>query len=183
MRKADIVLAVLAVAAVAATAVGGFSGDRWTGERTLHFTSHDEGLAEQGPSPATGAGARFNWTMPDNATSANLTVDLSFSGQAIRGGSATVSVRITTPDGESHPVTASWAIPQGATTAEKTVTANVTWDVLPTTLRDTTDSGHARPWTRPLEVVVVVERPADVPLAQYAFTATASGSVAVFVAA
>jgi hypothetical protein len=183
VRKADIVLAVLVVAAVVATAVGGLSGDRWTDERTLRFATHEEPLSVLGPQPAGGAGARFEWPLPANATAANLTFELAFSGQAFSGGSATVSVRITTPDGRSQPpVTRSWTIPQGATSAATTVNATVAWDEAPESFRDTTDEGHARLWTRPLVVVVVVERPADVALGQYAFTATASGTLFVFAA-
>ena len=181
MRKADVVLAVLVVLAVAATAVGGLSGDRWTQERTLHFASHAQPLAPSGLEPAGGAGARFNWTLPDNATSANLTVSLYFSGQAVRGGSATVSVRVTAPTGEGQPpVTSSWTIAQGATGAETTLMVNATWAWMPGTMRDTTDEGHARVWDRPLEVLVLVEPPSDLPLAQYSFTAQVSGTVLAF---
>lgn len=184
MRKADLVLAILVVAAVAATAVGGLSGDRWTEERTLHFSSHAEALAPQGSIPATGAGARFNWTLPDNATAANLTIALSYSGQAIRGGTATVSVRVTTPDGQGQPpVTQSWTIPQGSTSAEATVNLTAVWAETPMALRDTTDEGHALMWGRPLEVLVTVDRPGDLPLAQFTATASASGTVLVFRAA
>lgn len=181
MRKADVVLAVLIVAAVVATAVAGLSGDRWTHERTLHFTSAPQALPPSALVAASGAGAHFNWTVPDNATSANLTVSLYFEGQALRGGSATVSVRITRPDGDGEPpVVVSWAIPQGATSAETTVNASAMWDTMPDSFRDTTGEGHGRTWSRPLEVAVLVERPGDLPLAQYAFTAQVSGTVAVF---
>ncbi|MHB1260983.1 MAG: hypothetical protein ACYC2H_04625 [Thermoplasmatota archaeon] len=184
MRKADLVLAVLAVVAVAATAVAGLSGDRWTGERTYRFESHQESLPPSELSPAGGAGARFNWTVPDNATSANLTITLYYNGQAFRGGNAIVSVRITTPDGENQPpVTQSWVIPQGSTGEEMTLNASAVWDHMPRTLRDTSGHSHARTWTKPLVVLVTVEQPSDVPLANYEFTASVSGSVTVFRAA
>jgi hypothetical protein len=184
MRKADLVLAILAVAALAATAVGGLSGDRWTDERTLHFSSHEQSLPEQGPTPASGAGARFNWTAPDNATATNLTIALSYSGQAIRGGTATVSVRVTTPDGQGQPpVTQSWTIAQGSTSGQITVNLTAVWAEAPLKLRDTTSEGHSFVWDRPLEVLVTVDRPADLPLAQFTATATASGTVWVFQAA
>jgi hypothetical protein len=181
MRKADLVLAILVVAAVAATAVGGLSGDRWTDERTLRFSSQEVPLPSQGPTSAGGAGARFNWTVPDNATAANLTIALSFTGQSIRGGTATVSVRVTTPDGKGQPpVTQSWTVPQGSTSGQTVVNVTAIWAQAPTTLRDTTDEGHALAWSRPLEVLVTVDRPADLPLAQFAATATASGTLVVF---
>lgn len=181
VRKADLVLAILVVAAVAATAVGGLSGDRWTDERTLRFSSHEEALPSQGPTPAGGAGARFNWTVPDNATAANLTIALTFSGQSIRGGTATVSVRVTTPDGKGQPpVTQSWTIAQGSTSGQTVVNVTAMWAPSPTKLRDTTDQGHSLVWDQPLEVLVTVDRPADLPLAQFAATATASGTLLVF---
>ena len=184
MRKADVVLAVLVVLAVVATAVGGLSGDRWTDERTLHFASHQETLAAQGPSPAGGAGARFNWTAADNATSANLTVSLAFTGQALRGGTATVSIRVTSPDGHAQPpIVHSWAIEQGATSGTTTLNVSASWANQPDTLRDTTDDGHAFVWSQPLVVAIVVERPADLPLAQFAFTASVSGTLTTFAAA
>jgi hypothetical protein len=181
MRKADIVLAVLAAAAVVATAVAELSGDRWTEERTLRFTSQAQPLSPSALAPAGGAGASFNWTVPDNATSANLTVSLYFEGQALRGGSATVSVRVTTPSGDSEPpVTQAWVIPQGATSLEMTLNATAMWDEMPASFRDTTAAGHGRSWSRPLVVAIVVERPSDLPLAQYGFTAQVSGTVSVF---
>ena len=181
VRKSDVVLAILAVLAVAATAVGGLSGDRWTGERTLRFASHSQSLPPSELAPAGGGGASFNWTLPANATSANLTVSLYYNGQAVRGGSATVTVRVTPPTGKGDPpVTTSWTIAQGATSAETTLTVESTWDEMPSKLRDTTDQGHSRAWTEPLEVVVTVEPPSDLPLAQYSFTAQVSGPVTVF---
>lgn len=184
MRKADVVLAVLAVAAVAATAVTGLSGDRWTGERTYRFESQQGLLPPSELLPAGGAGAHFNWTLPDNSTSANLAVTLYFNGQAFRGGNAIVSVRITGPDGRNAPpVTRSWTIPQGSTAEQATVNATVSWDSMPETLRDTSASGHSRTWTTPLQVAVTVEPPSDVPLASYDFTATVSGSITVYRAA
>jgi hypothetical protein len=181
MRKADVVLAVLAVLALVATAVGGLSGDRWTQERTLRFASHVQPLAPSELQPAGGAGARFNWTLPDNATSANLTVSLYYTGQAVRGGSATVTVRVTAPTGEGQPpITSSWTIAQGATAAETTLTVDATWAKMPGDLRDTTEDGHARVWDRPLEVLVLVEQPSDLPLARYSFTAQVSGTVLAF---
>jgi hypothetical protein len=184
MRKADLVLAILVVAAVAATAVGGLSGDRWTDERTLRFSSQEEALPSQGSMPAGGAGARFNWTVPDNATAANLTLSLTSSGQAIRGGTATVSVRVVTPDGKSQPpVTQSWTIAQGSTSGQTVVNVTVAWAETPDRLRDTTDQGHSLAWDRPLEVLVTVDRPADLPLAQFTTAATASGTLTVYRAA
>jgi hypothetical protein len=184
VRKADVILGILVVVALVATAVAGLSGDRWTGERTLSFAESSQPLPPSELVPASGAGASFNWTVPDNATSANLTVMLYYSGQAFRGGTAIVSLRLTTPDGQSVPtVTRSWIIPQGATSGEMTVDVGAVWDEAPETFRDTTDEGHQRAWSRPLELVVVVERPSDVPLATYGFEASVTGTLSVFASA
>ena len=183
VRKGDIVLGIVVVLALAATAVAALSGDRWTGERTLTFAEHSGTLPPSDLLPASGSGARFNWTLPDNATSANLTLALYFEGQSFRGGQAIVSIRVTTPDGMSQPpVTRSWTLAQGATSSEMMVDLGVRWDDVPASLRDTTDEGHTHSWARPLEVVVVVERPSDVPLASYDFEASVTGSITVFAA-
>lgn len=183
VRKSDVVVAVLAVLAVVATAVGGLSGDRWTDERTLRFASHEQPLPPVG-APATSGGGLLNWTVPDNATSANVTVTVAFSGQAVRGGTATVSLRLTAPDGTVQPpVTAAFPIPQGATSAQVVLNASAFWDSQPNALRDTTSGGHARPWDRPLEALVVVQPPSDLPVARYSFTASGTGTVAYYTAA
>jgi hypothetical protein len=185
MRKADLVLALLVVLAVVATVVAGLRGDSWTDERTLKFASHSQELAAQGPSPAGGAGASFNWTLPDNATAANLTVKVIFSGQAVRGGTATVSVRLVLPDGTSPaPITKPMPIGQGATSGDLTLNTEAMWDETPDHLRDTTDAGHSHTWSSPLRVSVTVEAPpGDLPAARYGFTAQVSGTLDVFRAA
>lgn len=185
MRKADLVLAILVVLAVVATVVAGLRGDSWTDERTLRFASHSQELAAQGPAPAGGAGASFNWTLPDNATMANLTVKVSFAGQAVRGGMATVSVRLALPDGTSPaPITKSMPIAQGATSGDLTLSAEAMWDETPDHLRDTTNAGHTHSWSTPLQVTITVESPpGDLPVARYGFTAQASGTLDVFAAA
>jgi hypothetical protein len=182
VRKADAALAVLLLLAAAATAVGGLSGDRWTDERTLHFAARAAPLPPAGAQAGAGGGL-LNWTVPDNATSATLAVTVDFSGQAVRGGMATVSVRVTAPDGSVQPpVTAAFPIPQGATSAQVVLNASAAWDERPATLRDTQSSGHAQHWTAPLQALVVVQAPSDLPMARYSFTATGSGSVSYYVA-
>ena len=183
VRKSDAVLAALAVLAVVATAVGGLSGDRWTEERTLRFASHAQSLPTVGAAAGPGGGL-LNWTVPDNATSANLTVTVGFNGQAVRGGMATVSIRVTTPDGTVQPpVTQAWAIPQGSTSSEVVLNVSAIWDSQPNSLRDTQSAGHTREWARPLEALVVVQPPGDVPVALYSFAATGVGTVAYYTSA
>ena len=183
MRKADIAILVLAILAATATLVGALSGDRWTDERVVRFATTSVALEPSDLQPVGGAGTTFNWTMPANATSAAVVVSLYYEGQAIRGGSATVTLRFTGPDGQARPaLTTSWAIPQGATTAETQVNATAAWMEVPRTQRDTTSSGAGVWWSEPLEIHVVVQPPSDVPLASYSFTAGVTGHVTTYAA-
>lgn len=183
MRKADVVLIVLGVLAVWATLAGALAGDRWTDERTVRFATMEVPLGSMGPEPADGAGARLDWTVPPNATAANFVVLLTFQGQAIQGGTAVVSLRVTTPDGHAQPpVVHTWTIPQGATGASLELNATAQWFDVPGTLRDTTSSSHGVAWNRPLEILVVVEAPGDLPVATYSFEAGASAAVTTYAA-
>lgn len=183
MRKADIVLIVLAALAIWATLAGALGGDRWTDERTVRFATTEVLLGSVGPAPADGAGAHLNWTVPVNSTSATFVVLLTFEGQAVTGGNAIISLRVTTPDGKVQPaITQTWAIPQGATTGSIEVNATATWHDVPATLRDTTSSAHGVMWGRPLELLVVVEAPSDLPLASYSFAAGARASATTYAA-
>ncbi len=178
MRRSSLALVVLGVLVALAVMVGGLSGDRWTDERTVSFATSTSALQPSDLDSADGAGASFNWTMPRNATSADVVVHLYYTGQAVRGGTATVSLRFTTPDGKPlPPVTRAWAIPQGATTAETEVNATAVWAEVPHTLRDTTSSTHGVWWLQPLVLQVTVGPPSDVPLASYSFQASATGTV------
>lgn len=183
LRQADIVILVLGVLAATATLVGALSGDRWTDERTVRFTTSASALEPGGLAPANGAGTTFNWTVPANATSASVVARLYFQGQAVTGGSATVSLRFTGPDGKAQPpITSSWAIPQGATSAETQVNATATWLEVPAAHRDTTSSAAGRRWAEPLRLQVLVDKPSDVPLSSYAFTAGVTGEVTSYAA-
>lgn len=185
MRKADIVILVLAVLAATATLVGALSGDRWTDERVVRFEWRtDTPLAAQGPDAVPASGLRYNWTAPANSTAATFTVDLAFSGQAVRGGTATVSLRVTSPDGTVHPpVTQAWAIGQGSTSAQTQVNATIEWARVPGAQRDTTSNAHGLQWDRPIEIQITVQPPSDVPLASYSFEATAAGVMTTYWAA
>jgi hypothetical protein len=183
VRKSDVAVAALAVLAAAATAVGGLSGDRWTEERTLRFAEHAQPLPPAG-APAGPGGGLLDWTVPENATSASVDVTVAFSGQAARGGAATVTLRVTAPDGTVRPdVTRAFPIPQGATSAQVALNASVEWAQAPGDLRDTRSGGHALQWTRPLEVLVLVQGPSDLPVARYSYTASGTGTVAYYAAA
>lgn len=184
MRQADIGILVLAVLAATATLVGALSGDRWTDERTVRFATAQAQLQPTDLAAAGGGGASFNWTLPANATAASVVVSLYFDGQAIRGGSATVTLRFTAPDGEAlPPLTSAWPIPQGSTSAQTQVNATATWHDVPRTRRDTTSSASGVAWDQPLALHVSVQAPPDVPLASYSFTAGVTGQATTYRAA
>lgn len=183
MRKADVVLAALAVAALVATGVGVARSDDWTAERTVHFAEGTAPLQAMGPNATAAAPARYSWAAPANATGARLQVAIDFAGQAVQGGNAIVTVRGIAPTGAAlTPATFTLAIPQGATAAHGDFAYNTTWLDVPGPERDTRDP-EARMWTRPLALEVIVERPSDVPVAQYAFTAGVAGVFTVYAAA
>ncbi len=173
------VLAVLIVAALAATGAGVAKSDDWTGERTFTYGSASVPLESQGPMPAAAAPARFEWAAPDDATGVRLEFVVDFAGQAIQGGSATIRVSGTAPDGTQLPVqTRSLPVAQGATSAQAGFAYNATWLEEPGHVRDTQEPAP-RHWQRPLVVLVSVERPGDLPAATYAFSASAAGAFTV----
>ena len=181
MRQADIVIVVLAVLAGTATLVGAMSGDRWTDERLVRFETGAQALAPTDLADVGRSGHTFTWELPANASSAAVLVNLYFEGQAVQGGSATVTLRFTGPDGEVQaPITSTWAIPQGATSAETQVNGTAAWIEVPRTQRDTTSSAHGVAWDAPLQLQVVVQPPSDLPLATYGFTAGVTGQVTTY---
>jgi hypothetical protein len=179
VHKADAVLGVLIAAALVATGVGVAKSDDWTGERTYRHGSGELPLAPQGPMPAGSAPARFEWAAPDNATGVRLDVIVEFTGQAVQGGSATIRVSGTAPDGSQLPVqTRPMAVAPGATSSQAAFGYNATWTREPAKVRDTQPPASLR-WERPLVVLVTVERPGEPAVATYAFTASATGAFAV----
>lgn len=180
--KAIVVVAGLAVAALLVTALGVAKSDDWSGERTYRFDATMQDLASQGPLAAGAAPAKFTWEAPSNATAANYTIVVAFSGQAVQGGSAVVRAKATAPDGQTTSTTGTLAIPQGATSGELTLQLTFVWHDLPGKVRDTRQP-DGLDWEAPLALEVTVERPSDLPVANYAFTATASGVASSFVGA
>lgn len=184
MHKGDLVLGVLIVAALVVTGVGVAKSDDWTQERTYRFANSEVPLAQQGPTPAASAPARLEWPVPDGATGTRLQLTVEFTGQAVQGGSATIRVSGTAPDGTPLPVqTRPMPIGPGATSAQVDFGYNATWLDAPAKVRDTREP-EARHWERPLAVLVSVERPGDVPGGtSYAFAVTALGVAVVATAA
>lgn len=180
MRKVDVVLVALGVVAAVATTVAIAKSDDWTGERTYTFTVTDHAAPAQGPVPAGSAPARFEWAAPANATGATLDIRVSATGQAVRGGVAIIRVSGVAPDGSNlPPETHTMAIGQGSTSNDIGFRFNTTWAETPDRVRDTQEpAGMA--WEKPLVVTVTVERPADLPAATYAFTASANGTFATY---
>jgi hypothetical protein len=174
VRKVDVVLVALGVVAAVATTVAIAKSDDWTGERTYTFSSSsDTVLPDQGPIPAGSAPARFEWVVPDNATGILATIAVNYQAQAVQGGQAIVRISGTAPDGSSLPVV-TWTLPVSGTSGTQAQAYNASWQETPRDVRDTRqpDGMH---WEGPLVVLVTVERPADVPLASYSFTAQAGG--------
>lgn len=176
MVKPAVVLLVLAALAVGATVAGAVKSDDWTGERTYRFTAATLPMPDQDGQAAGSAPARFDVPAPRNATGMAATVDVTFVGQALQGGTAVVRIGGTAPDGTPlAAVTGTLAVPQGATTATASFEVNATWLELPGAVRDTrTPAGVT--WERPLSLVVTVERPSDAPVASYSFTADVAGT-------
>lgn len=180
--KAIVVVAGLVVAALLVTALGVAKSDDWTGERTYRFDTTLQELQSQGPLAAGAAPAKFTWEAPSNATAVNYTIVVAFSGQAVQGGSAVVRAKATAPDGQTTSSTGTLAIPQGATSSDLTMQLALIWHEVPGLVRDTRQP-DGLDWGAPLALEVTVERPADLPVATYVFTATASGVAAVFAGA
>ena len=180
--KAIVGVAVLAAAAVLVTVLGVAKSDDWTGERTYRFDATTQALESQGPLAASVAPARFTWGTPSNATAANYTVVVAFSGQAVQGGNAIVRAKATAPDGQTASAIGTLALAQGATSGELTLRLAIAWHGLPAEVRDTRQPDGLR-WEVPLAIDVAVEQPSDLPVATYAFTATVSGVATAFVGA
>lgn len=185
MQRSNLILAGLAAAVVVAAVIGMAGSARWTGEHRVSFTTTESDLVAQGPLDAGGAGAVFEWLVPANATEAELQVAVVFSGQAVQGGSSTVSVRVTAPDGRTMPDTvAAMAIPPGATSAALVLSVPAHWLDVPEPVRDT---GGAQPagthWMQPLRVLVVASQPSDLPVASYGFEASIVGTITTYMAA
>lgn len=180
--KAGVIVGILAVVAILGTVLGVAKSDDWASEHTYRFDATQQELPATEPSAAGSAPARFAVPMADNATAARLELRVVFTGQAVQGGSAVVRVKALAPDGQTvGTVTAPLVVGQGATAAEATLLLDLAWLPMPGPVVDTRQpDGHA--WTAPLLVDVTVERPADLPVATYSFTAQLSGHVDGYVA-
>lgn len=177
-----VAVAVLAVAAVVLTGVGVAQSDAWTGERTYRFTTATVALAPQGPTSVGAAPARFDWPAPVNATALHVNATVTFTGQAVQGGTAIVRLVIVAPDGHAlPPVTRSLAVAAGASTATLTFEHAATWAMTPHTVRDARVP-DGLPWTGPVSVLVSVDRPSDLPVANYSFTAAVAAEATTFAA-
>lgn len=173
------ILAVLAALALVATGIAVAKSDAWTGERRYTFAATAIALEPQ-TMPAGSAPARFEWPAPANATGVQVNATVSFTGQAAQGGSAVIRLRVVAPDGTNMPsITKSLPIGAGQTTASITLEHTVSWAELPAPLRDN-HQPEGLAWTGPLQVFVTVDRPGDLPVASYAFTANVSATVMAF---
>lgn len=180
--KPILVVGLLAVAALVVTAVGVAKSDDWTRERTYEFHATQAAIPGGAALAAGSAPARFEYALAANATGSQLEATVSFSGQAVQGGNAAIRVKATAPDGRTTTtVTAVLTIAQGGTSAEVVVRLAFTWLDLPGAVTDT-QQPDGTTWALPLVIEVTVERPADLPVATYGFTATVAGTVDAYAA-
>lgn len=173
------ILAVLVALALIATGIAVAKSKDWTGEQRYEFTTNSVALEPQ-VLPAGSSPARFEWPVPANATGVSINATVSFTGQAVQGGSAVIRVRIVAPDGTNLPsVTKALTIGSGQTTASLAIEHVANWAEVPRPLKDNRDPSPLV-WPGPLQVFITVDRPADLPVASYAFTADVMAAVAVF---
>ncbi|MGB0652458.1 MAG: hypothetical protein ACPGQL_04595 [Thermoplasmatota archaeon] len=180
MQKVDIAIAVVGVVAVVATLVGIATYE--DGANHYTFPETTVALAEQtgdvGASPVA-----FQWEVPANAIGASFTVVVDGTGQAIAGGSGTINVLLTGPDGSTETATGAISFGPGAGSAQATITIENTWGMAPEELDGTQADADAKSisWDMPIIVEVSAEAPSG-PLAGngFAFTATLSGEATAF---
>ncbi|HLF16653.1 MAG TPA: hypothetical protein VI796_04390 [Candidatus Thermoplasmatota archaeon] len=182
MRSTDLAFVLVGLAVLGLTAAALATLEARDDRVGLRFEESGAPLAEASAEVAGAAGALLNWTLPDNATSVHLELLVEFQGQAAAGGTATVEVQVLAPDGSrGPPMRVPMAVAPGATSASVNLTVEHRW-------METPERRHADPdtydgavrWEGPLSLRVVVEAPADLPLATYGFSARASGEATAF---
>ncbi len=180
MQTVDIVIGALGFVAVAATVLGVVFYDEIAGDRDIIFPEEAVAL-EQDTETVSAGSADFEFVLPENATKAELDIEVVFSGQAIQGGTATIEVVVTGPDGStSAPVTQTMTIGPGATSATTTFPVEYRWADPPnaTTGDPATYDQDVLTWAEPLKVTVTVDGPGEVlPVAEYNFDAVVGGDV------
>lgn len=182
MVKAFLVVGLLAVAALGVTVLAVAQSDAWTGERTYSFQATTAALPASEPLPAGAAPARFSLNLPANATAVAGEATIAFTGQAVQGGNAAVRIKTIAPDGRTTATTtALLPVAQGATSGQVVVPFNLTWLEVPASVTDT-QQPDGQAWALPLRIEITVERPADLPVATYGFTATLAGTLAGYAA-
>lgn len=180
MGKGDTVIAAVGIGILVAAAVAILWTQEFAGLEDVRFESNTTALATMGPTTLEGPDLAFEWHgLPDNATAANVTVEVVFDGQAFAGGGAVIQAVLHAPDGQVRQTrTATLTIPAGGTDASTTLTLDVAWAAVPDDVRIQPDRLDATlTWDAPLVLALVVEPPNDLPLATYGFAASATGTV------
>jgi len=185
MAKVDVLIGAMGGVALLATVLGVVFYEELSGTREYTFLEYAVPLDER--EDAVGAQpTSFIYGTPDNATAIDLSVQVSFSGQAIVGGSATVIVQFLAPDGNVTEKQAELSIARGATSATTTVDLEARWADPPDDVEvegALNATAHATSWAgMPMEVRITVEPPGtEIPaLSDYRFTATIDGELRVY---
>lgn len=183
MQTVDWIIASVGVAAIVATTLGVVFFEELVGEQDIIFEETDSTLAA-GTADVTQPQA-FTWDARNNATAASFEVSVTFSGQTLAGGSATVSIQVTYPDGTTQTQTETLTLGQNAQSATGTWTVPVTrFLALPedtvATPDDDFDATHE--WANGYEVAITVTGPSNpgaMPPSQLSapsYSATVSGT-------
>ena len=181
MRTSELWLILLALAVLGLTAGTLAYLEASEGNDRIAFTESMVPLGESS-SDVGAAAAELNWTLPANATGAQIGVLVTFTGQAFTGGTATVQAQLRGPDGAEGPIERfAFPIGQGATSGQANFTLELRWLGVPhNTTGDLDGFDRSREWSEPLTLVILVQEPGDLPTASYSFTARASGTATTY---
>ncbi len=181
MQKVDVAIVLVGAAALVATLLGVLTYD--DGQHDYVFTTTTTGLDGQGPSalPVNGVPALFEWTgLPTNATEANATVEITWAGTALTGGTYQAAATFYTPAGAqvgSQPT--SFTILPGPAEGSVSIDIAAMWGQVPAPFRGSSEdlAEFALNWTLPLKLDVALEGPGSPLAGQITFEVTAVGAV------
>jgi len=98
MGRVDTVIAIIGIVLLVAAGTGLVYSQEWSGLEEYHFAQATDDLPAL-TFPATPV-AEFEWAVLDNTTGANLTVTVTYDGQAVQGGNAAIGIELVAPSGE-----------------------------------------------------------------------------------
>lgn len=180
MAKVDTVIAAAGIALLVFAAGGLLWAQEFADLQDHEFTLREVPLEGQQKPIVSGTKESLEWHgLPPNATGATLQLTITYTGQAVQGGTATVDMELVGPDGTLERETATFAVAPGASSGQAVFPLSVTWGSVPGPLRGQSDDlPEARDAEGPLRLSVAVQGPADVPLvAGLDFTLAAEGTI------